>query len=73
MKQLFKVVISIGMLVLLMGCGVGCYNSGCSSCDTGCGYYDYPSQCGAYSCTDNDAINDFSNPCPGPYQCDVDP
>lgn len=69
MRQLFISLLSIFILGFLVGCSSSCYQSCCG----GCGYYDYNSQCGEYSCTNNDAINDFSNPCPGPYQCDVDP
>ncbi|VVC75642.1 hypothetical protein AQUSIP_09320 [Aquicella siphonis] len=49
----------------------GCTNMGCSQGGGGCGYYDYPSQCGLPSCTDNTYIIEFSNPCPGPYDCMV--
>jgi hypothetical protein len=66
MRQLLISLLSIGVLGFLMGCSSSCYQGGC-------GYYDYNSQCGEYSCTNNDDISDFSNPCPGPYQCDVDP
>ena len=45
--------------------------SGCSNVGGCCGYsyYDYNSQCGAPSCTDNTCLPQRSNPCPGPYDC----
>lgn len=67
MKRLFILVISLCCLGLLTGC-----STGCGGCCGGCGYYDYSSQCGGYSCTDNYQIIQYSNPCPGSYQCSVD-
>jgi hypothetical protein len=66
------------LMILIMACGmgilVGCSSMGgcgdCGSCGT-CGYYDYSSQCGGYSCTDNYQIIQYSNPCPGPYRCNM--
>jgi len=72
MKRLFIIVISSCCLGLLTGCSTsGCDQGGCG-CGSSCGYYDYSSQCGGYSCTDNYQIIEYSNPCPGPYQCSID-
>ena len=57
-----------------MGCGA---YGGCGYCDgdysNGCGItcadFAHDSVCGQYSCTDNTAIQEFSNDCPGPYTC----
>lgn len=45
--------------------------AGCSNVGGCCGYsyYDYNSQCGAPSCTDNASMGMYSDPCPGPYDC----
>lgn len=47
--------------------------TGCSSTCSTCDYaYTYNSRCGLPSCTDNTYLVDvYSNPCPGPYNCDV--
>jgi hypothetical protein len=59
-------------LFLISLCSVA-FLSGCSTnsiCGGGsCGYYTYQSQCGLASCTDNTYLVEYSNPCPGPYDC----
>jgi hypothetical protein len=64
MKIIPLIGVSICSLILLTGCDT-------STCRD-CGYYDYPSQCGLASCTDNTYIQEYSNPCPGPYDCPAD-
>lgn len=64
MKSKIVLMTSLCSAALLTGC-CGMYSEG------GCGYYDYPSQCGLPSCTDNTTIMEYSNPCPGPYNCSV--
>lgn len=56
------------LLLMSSLCSVGLL-TGCCGMGGGCGYYDYPSQCGLASCTDNTYIVEYSNPCPGPYDC----
>ncbi|MBX3709723.1 MAG: hypothetical protein KIT56_07290 [Gammaproteobacteria bacterium] len=63
MKKILFTIIFSCYLGLLSACSsMGCYQSGCS--------YTYNSQCGMPSCTDNTYIDEYSNPCPGPYDCD---
>lgn len=58
----------------LMGCASygGCGGCGGSSCYS-CYNYDHDSVCGRYSCTDNTGMDEYSNDCPGPYNCNADP
>lgn len=71
MKTKLFIIFGICFLGFLTGCSTsGCASCGCSG--PSCGYYDYNSQCGEPSCTDNTYLND-ENPCPGPYTCYVDP
>jgi hypothetical protein len=67
MKNLLIIVMSFICMSLLIGC-----SSTGSACLGSCNYDSYTSQCGKYSCTDNYQIIEFSNPCPGSYQCDID-
>lgn len=62
----------IKLFLLLCICTFGLVGCACTRCTVGCsscGYFDYPSQCGAYSCTDNSGFEQYNNPCPGPYRC----
>ena len=60
--KIFYALILASSMLLLSSC----------ACDT-CGYgsYDYNSRCGMPSCTDQYYIEEYSDPCPGPYNCDV--
>ncbi len=72
MKKLLISLIAVGCIGCLSGCSStgGCWGCGSSCCG---GYtFDWRSQCGGYSCTDNYQIIQSSNPCPGPYQCPTD-
>lgn len=66
MKAKLLILAGVCSLFLLTGCS-SMYGGGCGG--GGCGYYDYPSQCGLDSCTDNTYIVEYSNPCPGTYDC----
>lgn len=72
MKRILMIIIGIGCISLLTSCSTTTNGCGGGCCYSNCGYYGYTSQCGAYSCTDNYQIIEYSNPCPGPYRCNID-